>query len=92
MTTDSSQARMAVSKAAVSATVLAGFPDCTNMARTRLGWSVRTSSASVLGGNRAAMYSKPVISERSPLDLPHKGCSQLCTPLVPGRPKFPVTR
>ena len=37
ITTDSSQARMAASTAAVSATVLAGFPDWTHMTRARWG-------------------------------------------------------
>ena len=38
------------------------------------------------------MYSNPVISDRSPRDSPHSGTSHECSALVPGRPKFPVTR
>jgi len=38
------------------------------------------------------MYSKPVISERSPRELPHSGTSQECRLFVPSRPKLPVTR
>jgi hypothetical protein len=49
------------------------LPDWTKKARIRFGWSVIISSAMVLGDSSAAMYSRPVISERSPSERPHSG-------------------
>ena len=83
---------MSRSIVAVSTAVLAGFDDSTHSTRTRFGWSARISSARVFSGSKPPMYSNPVISDRSPLDSPHSGISQECKALVPGRPKFPVTR
>ncbi len=48
-------------------------------------------SESVFSGRYPPMYSKPVMSDRSPRDSPHTGAGHECSALVPGRPKFPVT-